>query len=89
MAVLRVNAASAQESGRAAERLAIGRIDWSGNVPQPLRRTLADRLVDGLNAVAFEVLKPGGQVAVEGQAQDCADDRLLAAERASRWESAT
>jgi hypothetical protein len=73
VAVLRVNAASAQESGRAAERLAIGKIGWSGNIPQPLRRTLADRLADGLKAVAFEVLKPGGQVPIEGQAQDCAE----------------
>ena len=55
------SAASAQAPSRAAERLAIGRIDWSGNIPQPLRRTLADRLVDGLKAVAFEVLKPGGR----------------------------
>jgi hypothetical protein len=73
VAVLRVSAASAQQSGRVAERVAIGKIDWSGNVPQPLRRTLADRLADGLKAVAFEVLKPGGQAPTQGQAQDCTD----------------
>jgi hypothetical protein len=73
VAVLRVNAAQAQEPGRAAERLAIGKIEWAGNIPQPLRRTLADRLGDGLKAVAFEVLKPGGQVPIDGQAQECTD----------------
>jgi hypothetical protein len=73
VAVIRVNPAQAQEAGRAAERLAIGKIDWSGNIPQPLRRTLADRLADGLKAVAFEVLKPGGQAPIEGQAQECSE----------------
>ena len=74
VAVLHVSPAFAQESSRAAERLAIGRMDWSGNIPEPLRRTLADRLVDGLKAVSFEVLKPGAAwQRFEGQAQDCAD----------------
>jgi hypothetical protein len=50
------NSASAQSAS--AERLAIVRFEVDGNVPPALRRTLGDRLIEGLTAVSFEVLRP-------------------------------
>jgi hypothetical protein len=49
--------AADQAGGR--ERLAVGRLSFRGSVPQPLRRTMAERLADGLRVAAFEVLRPG------------------------------
>jgi hypothetical protein len=64
------SAASAAEPGTSKERLAIVRMDFGGNVPPPLRRALGDRLMVGLQAVAFEVLRPGPEV-VAGGGRDC------------------
>ncbi len=60
-----------------ADRLAVVRFEVSGNVPTALRRTLGERLVEGLSAVSFEVLKaspdaPSPVIDREGEA--CRDE---------------
>jgi hypothetical protein len=62
---------AAESRGR--ERLAIGRLSWSGNIPQPLRKTLAERLVDGLRVASFEVLRQGADSALSSPAAACTD----------------
>jgi len=63
--------AAAAGSGNA-ERIAIARLHFAGQVPEALRATLADRLVSGLTAVNFQVVRaplsrePGNSVEIEG-----------------------
>jgi hypothetical protein len=56
--VLGVAVSSAPVQAANAERLAIVRFEVNGNVPPALRRALGDRLIEGLTAVSFEVLRP-------------------------------
>lgn len=70
LAVLAASSAAQAQTPSSKERLAIARLDWSGNVPPPLQRALAERLVGGLTAVAFEVLRPGPEI-IAGRGQDC------------------
>ncbi len=51
---------AALAAGEGAERLALFRVEYSGNLAQPLRESLTARLVEGLNSVGFEVLRPAG-----------------------------
>ena len=73
--VLGAGAAFAADPVRNPERLVIGRIDWAGNVPQPLRKTLVDKLTAGLTAVAFQVMRPpeGPSADSMGPGQTCED----------------
>jgi PEGA domain len=74
VAFLRVSSASA-EPAPVTERLSIGRVNWSGNIPQPLRRSLLARLTGGLKAVAFEVVGPSedSSAVLVGPGQMCQD----------------
>jgi hypothetical protein len=74
VAVLHVSPAIA-EPASVTERLSIGRVTWSGNIPQPLRKSLIDRLTGGLKAVAFEVVGPSedSSAALVGPGQMCQD----------------
>jgi hypothetical protein len=79
IAVLSVTAQAAP-SERSAERLAIIRFDVEGNVPPALRQALSSKLVDGLSAVSFEVLKPSANAespVVEGVNMRCQDEECF------------
>ena len=62
VAVIAASAARAEGpgGGDSSERLAITRLEFDGNLPQPLRESLAARLVEGLTTVGFEVVRPRG-----------------------------
>jgi hypothetical protein len=58
-AVITTSPARAESPGGGeSERLAIIRIDFAGNLPQPLRESLTARLVEGLTTVGFQVVGP-------------------------------
>ena len=62
--------------GSNAERLAVVRFEVAGNVPSALRRTLGDRLIEGLTAVSFQVLKPAPNApspVVDPEGEGCRD----------------
>jgi hypothetical protein len=52
--------ASASQGSEPSERLAIYRLEFSGNIAPPLRDGLSTRLREGLTTVGFEVLRPAG-----------------------------
>jgi hypothetical protein len=75
--VLGATVSSAPANAASAERLAIVRFEVNGNVPPALRRTLGDRLIEGLTAVSFEVLRPpqGSESPVFDRAgEECRDE---------------
>lgn len=77
LGLLTLSAAGSTALAAPSERLAIVRFDVEGNVPPALRRALADRLIEGLSAVSFEVLKPKPEAespVVEGAAERCKDE---------------
>jgi PEGA domain len=69
---------SSRTTGSSArERLAVVRFDVRGNVPPALGRELGDRLVEGLAAVSFEVLKPGADApspVADREGEACRDE---------------
>ncbi len=70
--------AVASEGPEHSERLAIYRLEYSGQIAPPLREGLATRLREGLTTVGFEVLRPAG-VSASAAARDsaCADPQCL------------
>ena len=62
--------ASASQSSEPAERLAIYRLEFSGNIAPPLRDGLATRLREGLTTVGFEVLRRPAGTAGVSEARD-------------------
>ena len=59
------------------ERLAVVRFDVEGNVPGALRKALGERLIEGLTAVSFQVLKPPADApspVVDPDGQSCRDE---------------
>ncbi|HEY0709596.1 MAG TPA: PEGA domain-containing protein [Polyangia bacterium] len=75
--MLAIAVLSAVAHAAPSERLAIVRFDVDGNVPPALRQALASKLVEGLSAVSFEVLKPGPNAespVVEGVTERCQDE---------------
>lgn len=78
VALVRSPRAEAKAASDVSQRLAIVRLDFTGAVPAPLQKTLGERLVEGLTAVAFEVLPPGrGDSPVAGHGEDCSDASCL------------
>jgi PEGA domain len=67
--------AAATESPENSQRVAIFRLEFSGNVAQPLRDSLAIRLVEGLTTVGFEVIRPAAGGAVVAELRDGRCDR--------------
>jgi hypothetical protein len=60
-----------------AERLAVVRFDVDGNVPAALRKAMGDRLVEGLTAVSFQVMKPpldAPSPVVDPEGEGCRDE---------------
>jgi hypothetical protein len=68
--------ASASRGPEPAERLAIYRLDFSGNVAPPLRDGLSARLREGLTTVGFEVLR-SGEGGPTGKDARCAEPDCL------------
>jgi hypothetical protein len=67
--------ASASQGPEPSERLAIYRLEFSGNIAPPLRDGLGTRLREGLTTVGFEVLRPaGGPIARDAR---CAEPGCL------------
>ena len=73
-------AAAAQDT-ESSQRVAIFRLMFAGNVAQPLRDSLATRLIEGLMAVGFEVLLPtgGGAVPANLRGESCDEPDCLRA----------
>lgn len=72
--------AARADAAPGAERLAVVRFEVTGNVPPALRRSLGDRLVEGLTAVSFEVLRPGPDAVspvVDPDGEQCRDEACL------------
>ena len=67
--------AAAADNSENSQRLAIFRLEFSGNVAQPLRDSLASRLVEGLTTVGFEVIRPAAGGAVLAELRDGRCDR--------------
>jgi hypothetical protein len=57
VAVLTVPAAQAQPAASGAQRVAIARLAFEGKIPEGLQDLFAQRLVQGLSAARFEVLR--------------------------------
>jgi hypothetical protein len=57
VAVLTVPAAQAQPAASGAQRVAIARLAFEGKIPEGLKDLFAQRLVQGLSAARFEVLR--------------------------------
>jgi hypothetical protein len=82
--------AVAAETPENSQRVAIFRLEFSGNVAEPLRDNLATRLVEGLTTVGFEVLRPlqGGAVLPElrgGSCQQADCLRVIAEKLAAKY----
>jgi hypothetical protein len=57
VAILTVPAARAQSDSPGAQRVAIARLTFEGKIPEGLQELFAQRLVQGLSAARFEVLR--------------------------------
>jgi hypothetical protein len=69
--------ASAAAGQSSSERLAVVRFEVAGNVPGALRKALGDRLIEGLTAVSFQVLKPPPDApspVVDPEGESCRDE---------------
>jgi hypothetical protein len=79
IAVISASAAGAESpaGGESSERLAILRLEFAGNLPQPLRDSLGARLVEGLTTVGFEVLRPAGAGPTASRAAGCTEPDCL------------
>lgn len=71
------SAGLARAEGAGKQRVAIVRFEFSGTVAEPVRETLTERLVEGLTAVAFDVI--GGASVSDSRvagsrARDCRDE---------------
>jgi len=59
------------------ERLAVVRFEVEGNVPIALRKAMGDRLIEGLTAVSFQVLRPAPDApspVVDPEGEGCRDE---------------